>query len=125
MLKVPSPSPPVPQVSTTGSEILTRRAFVRIVLASPAISSTVSPFSRKAVTKAPNWAGVALPSMISSITVEASSIVSECLLTSCAMASFIILVNSIKEITQDLFPVLCHKRLRVELNTLERVLFMP
>ena len=62
------PSPPVPQVSTRSPSDCTRNAFSRITLAMPAISSGVSPLRRMAVTKAPNWAGVASPVIISSIT---------------------------------------------------------
>jgi len=52
---------------------VTRSAFWRMTRAMPAISSTVSPLRRRAVTKAPNWAGVASPDMISSMTAAASS----------------------------------------------------
>ena len=66
-LNAPEPSPPVPQVSTSAPSTLTRNAFSRITRAMPAISSGVSPFSRRAVTNAPNCAGVASPPMISSM----------------------------------------------------------
>ena len=59
MLKLPELSPPVPQVSTTLSDTWTRRDFSRMTRAIPAISWTVSPFMRRAVTSAPNCAGVA------------------------------------------------------------------
>ena len=72
-LKVPQPSPPVPQVSVTGRSVCTRRAFSRITWAIPAISSAVSPFRRRAVTKAPNWAAVARSSMMSAIVAAASA----------------------------------------------------
>ena len=52
MLKVEELSPPVPQVSTTGVVTFTGIALARITLASPAISSTVSPLILSAVTKA-------------------------------------------------------------------------
>ena len=67
------PSPPVPQVSTRSPSTLTRRALSRMTRAMPAISSAVSPLMRSAVTNAPNWAGVASPVMIDSMTPEACS----------------------------------------------------
>ncbi len=39
----------------------------------PVISSTVSPFMRRATRKAPTWAGVASPDMMSRMTAAASS----------------------------------------------------
>ena len=68
MLKVPSASPPVPQVSSrsfpsTSSGV----ALARSALASPAISSAVSPLIRSAITKPAIWEGVASPLRISSI----------------------------------------------------------
>ena len=72
ILNVSWPSPPVPTESTSGPVTSTRKAFSRMTVAIPAISSAVSPLIRKAVRKAPNWAGVASPSMISPITVIAS-----------------------------------------------------
>ena len=76
-LKVPDESPPVPQVSATGPAPSTRRDLSLITRAMPVISSTVSPLTRRAVTNAPNWAGVASPLMISSITWAACSSVRE------------------------------------------------
>ena len=67
------PSPPVPQVSTRSPSTLTRRALSRMTRAMPAISSAVSPLMRRAVTNAPNWAGVASPVMIDSMMAEACS----------------------------------------------------
>ncbi len=51
-LNVPRSSPPVPQVSSRGPSTSTRRACCRITLAIPVISSTVSPFSRRAIRNA-------------------------------------------------------------------------
>ena len=51
-----APSPPVPQVSTTGRSprsSVTRSACSRIASAKPAISSIVSPRMRSAVSSAP------------------------------------------------------------------------
>jgi hypothetical protein len=79
MLNVPAASPPVPQVSTKGpapSSTSTARAWARIADAKPAISSTVSPRIRSAVTKAPIWAPVTCPPMIASIAAAASALVS-------------------------------------------------
>jgi hypothetical protein len=42
----------------------TRYALSRITRAAPVISSTLSPFMRKAVRKAATWSGVASPVMI-------------------------------------------------------------
>ena len=52
ILVLPDLSPPMPQVSITGGVVLTGMALSRITLASPAISSTVSPLTRSAVTRA-------------------------------------------------------------------------
>ncbi len=90
MLKVWLASPPVPQVSTIGKGVFIGTALARIVLTRPIISSTVSSLSRRAVTKAPNWAGVASPLMISSMTWEASGIVREWLEIILWIASLII-----------------------------------
>jgi hypothetical protein len=74
-LKVPLPSPPVPQVSRSSSFRLgvTGIALALIARAQPAISSAVSPFMRRAVTKALIWLGVASPRIISPITASASA----------------------------------------------------
>ena len=54
--------PPVPAVSSRSSlETFTRVASARIVRASPASSSTVSPFVRSAIRNAAIWISVALP----------------------------------------------------------------
>ena len=65
-LTVPEPSPPVPQVSTARSRSaqVIGSARARIALAAPAISSAVSPFMRRAMSRPPICAGVACPSMI-------------------------------------------------------------
>ena len=74
MLIVLAPSPPVPAVSTRSSRCgRTASTWPRIASAQPAISSAVSPLSRSATRKAPIWAGVASPRMISSITSWACS----------------------------------------------------
>ena len=72
MLKVPAPSPPVPQVSTASSA---RRgsARSRMVRAKPTTSSSVSPRTASAASSAPIWAGVAAPSMIAAMAAAASS----------------------------------------------------
>ena len=66
--------PPVPAVSSSGrASISTRSDFSRITFAMPVISSTLSPFRRSAVTKAPNCASLASPSMMSRMQPAASS----------------------------------------------------
>ena len=94
MLKVPERSPPVPQVSTSGPSTSTCRDLSRITLAIPAISAGVSPLRRSAVTNAPNWAGVASPSMISSMAAAASSLDSGLPSTSFSIVSRIIGLRS-------------------------------
>jgi len=69
ILKVFLPSPPVPQVSTiTGERASIRVAFCRMIRAAPVTSAIVSPLIRNAVIKAAIWAGVACPSITSSMT---------------------------------------------------------
>ena len=83
ILKVPLASPPVPQVSTSASRPVPLRssapavlspqggsgvAAVRIASAKPTISSTVSPFIRKATNSAAICESVQLPSSTSAIT---------------------------------------------------------
>ncbi|MFN7916955.1 MAG: hypothetical protein U0Q55_16550 [Vicinamibacterales bacterium] len=76
MLNVPDRSPPVPQVSNTGSN---RRdsdtAWARIVRARPTISCGRSPFMASPTRKPAIWASPARPSMTSAIAAEASSAV--------------------------------------------------
>ncbi len=87
-LKVLVPSPPVPHVSTTvsRSRLISSRsmltaelskpilvAFLRMTRAAPVISAMVSPFNLSAVMKAPIWAGVAWPLIITSIAPSISS----------------------------------------------------
>src|SRR5207249_7801480 len=63
--KVPFWSSPVPQVSKTVLDpTLTRWAFSRITRAAPVISSTASPFTRKAVRKEAICKGVTSSCMI-------------------------------------------------------------
>ena len=95
-LNVPEPSPPVPQVSkareAVSSSRWTRRAFSRMTRANPVISSTVSPPDRRrrAVKNAPICDGVAIPVIISSIAVAASSVLSVPSAATWVMASRII-----------------------------------
>src|SRR5882672_9941640 len=72
-LKVPEPSPPVPHVSIAPSGASIGNALARIVRAAPVISSTVSPRTLSAIRKPPICAGVALPDIIASKAVAASS----------------------------------------------------
>ena len=73
MLNVPLRSPPVPQVSTTGTGGATGFANPSIVSASPSISSTVSPLVRSAIRRPPTCAGVASPDITTRIAAAASS----------------------------------------------------
>ena len=61
-LMVLEASPPVPQVSTKVPLTLgwMQTAELRIFLAKPAISEMDSPFMRRATSRAPIWASVAL-----------------------------------------------------------------
>ena len=78
MLKLPEPSPPVPQVSIVpgGASIVT--ALARMIRAAPVISSTVSPRTRSAISSAPICDGVALPVMMMSNAASASASESGC-----------------------------------------------
>ena len=60
-LKVPEPSPPVPHVSIVPGGAVIATAFDRMIRAAPVISSTVSPRTRSAISRAPICDGVALP----------------------------------------------------------------
>ena len=91
MLKLPEPSPPVPQVSTTSPSTDTWRDFSRITRAIPVISSTVSPLIRSAVKKDPTWADVASPVIISFMAAVAWSALSDSPSTSICIASCIII----------------------------------
>ena len=62
MFSVPLPSPPVPTMSIAPSGAVTRFMRARMARAAAAISSTVSPRTRKAISRPPIWAGVAAPS---------------------------------------------------------------
>src|SRR6266545_3445097 len=75
MLKVPAPSPPVPQVSTAPFAV-SGTARARIVRANPTISSSVSPRTAIPTSRAPIWAGVASPSMMIAMAEPASCSVS-------------------------------------------------
>ncbi|MBA7544701.1 hypothetical protein ES705_37062 [subsurface metagenome] len=88
-------SPPVPQVSTMTFSVKSRLvAFLRITLAAPVISSTVSPFILKAVIKAAICAGVVLPLIISFIAVIASFSVKSFFSTNFAINSLIIFLKN-------------------------------
>jgi hypothetical protein len=90
MLKVPLASPPVPLVSTSADSVSASRpvplksialgdamgkgvAAARIASAKPTISSTVSPFMRKATSSAAICASVQFPASTSAITSRASA----------------------------------------------------
>ena len=73
MLKVPEPSPPVPQVSMVPGGASIVSALARMMRAAPVISSTVSPRTRSAIRKPPICDGVALPLMMMSNAASARS----------------------------------------------------
>src|SRR5216684_4130587 len=146
MLKVARPSPPVPHVSRRSPSTSIGVARARAVRANPVISSTVSPFIRKATMKPAIWMGVASPRMIVSKAAAASASVSDSHLTSFAIDSIITVatrlppqlwggvrgveralrstrssVGSPDEVAQDLLAFLGQHRLRVELDAVGRV----
>ncbi len=87
MLKVASPSPPVPQVSSSAPSTSIGVAIARAVRAKPVISSAVSPLIRSATTKPAIWEGVASPRMMTSNADAASFSVRSWPLTSLVRAS--------------------------------------
>src|SRR5450759_2304516 len=87
MLKVERPSPPVPQVSRRSPSTVIGVAIARAVRANPVISSTVSPFMRRAMTNPAIWVGVASPRMIPSKAADASASESDSQRTNFAIAS--------------------------------------
>ena len=87
ILKVLRPSPPVPTESTSMPSTFTRSENSRMTVAIPAISSVLSPFSRRAVRNEPNWAWVASPDMIWRITAAALSMANESPETTTSIAS--------------------------------------
>ena len=76
MLNEPEASPPVPTTSMASGGAVTRNILLRMVATAPVISSTVSPRTRNAISKAPICDGVASPDIIWSNAPEASSRVS-------------------------------------------------
>src|SRR6266851_3813790 len=149
MLKVARPSPPVPHVSRRSPSTSIGVAIARAVRAKPVISSTVSPFIRKATMKPAIWIGVASPRMIVSKAAAASASVSDSHLTSFAIDSIITVASRLSphlwggvrggeqvwrsprsrrgpgcspdEVAQDLLAFLGQHRLRVELDAVGRV----
>src|SRR5512137_1155683 len=129
MLKVLRPSPPVPQVSTmTGERASIRVALRRMTRAAPVTSTMVSPFMRRAVMKAPIWAGVAFPSMISVMVSVISVSCRSIAWTTLASASRIMMLFSfpvpgehLQEVSQNSFPVRREDRLGVKLHPLDGV----
>ena len=75
MLNVHAPSPPVPQVSSSGSPLSatsTRCDFSRMARAKPVSSAAVSPFIRNATRNAATCAVVASPDKMASMASRAS-----------------------------------------------------
>src|SRR5262245_27638966 len=119
-LKVVRP-PPVPAVSSRSSRShSTGVARARIVAASPASSSTVSPFVRSAIRKAAICVSVALPSMITRRTSPVCSIERSWPDASASIA--LVRVGSGNEVLEQLLAGVGQHRLRVELHALRRQL---
>src|SRR5712691_1290873 len=149
MLNVARPSPPVPHVSRRSPSTSIGVASARAVRAKPVISSTVSPFMRRATMKPAIWMGVASPRMIVSNAADASPSVNDSHLTSFAIDSIITVAarrpphiwggvrvgdpisrwlrsrriprRAPDEVAQDLLAFLGQHRLRVELHAVGRV----
>jgi hypothetical protein len=73
ILNEPDASPPVPTTSIASGGATTRSIFSRMALTAPVISSTVSPRTRSAISRAPICEGVASPDIIVSKPRAASS----------------------------------------------------
>src|SRR5260370_19389763 len=146
MLKVARPSPPVPHVSSRSPSTSIGVAIARAVRANPVISSTVSPFMRRATMKPAIGIGVASTRMIVSNAAAASPSVSDSHLTSFAIESIITVASRLSphlwggvrggeralrsrrsfmgspdEVAQDLLAFFAQHRLRVELDAVGRV----
>src|SRR5262245_40814023 len=76
MLNEPEASPPVPTMSTASAGASTRSILSRMAVTAPVISSTVSPRTRKAISRPPICEGVASPDIMVSNPRAASSRVS-------------------------------------------------
>src|SRR5919197_4446649 len=107
--------PPVPAVSTRSSRpVSTGVAKRRIVCASPWISSTVSPFVRRAMSTPAVSTSDALPSMISASTSAVCSVVRS---RRAASASIAFVITGLgKEVLQQALAVGGEHRLGVELD---------
>src|SRR5438270_4691210 len=127
MLKVPSASPPVPQVSTRPSaSISIGVAYARAVRTRPVISSVDSPLIRSATTKPAIWEGVASPFMITSIACAASASVWFCPRTRLPIASSTRrLPRHTEEVGEQLAAFQSQHRLRVELHAVGPVALVP
>ncbi len=73
MFRVFLPEPPVPTISIAPSGAFTGTQLRRMAEAAPAISSTVSPRVRRAISSPPIWLGVASPENRMSKACSASS----------------------------------------------------
>ena len=72
---MPEASPPVPQVSMAPGGASMVSILARMARAAPVISSTVSPRTRKAMSRPPIWLGVASPDMMISKASSACALV--------------------------------------------------
>src|SRR5690348_3629995 len=125
MLKVASPSPPVPHVSRSAPSTSIGVATARAVRAKPVSSSAVSPFIRSATMKPAICDGVASPRMITSNADAASPSVRFSQRTSLAIASItsgVHLRGAADEVAEDLLALLRQHRLGMELHAVRRVL---
>src|SRR3954454_2984447 len=124
MLKVGRP-PPVPAVSSRSSRAhSTFVASARIVLASPASSSSVSPLARRAMRNPAICTSLASPPMMTSRTAAASSLDSERPDATASMACVRIGSGIQEEVAQQGAALVGEHRLRVELHALRRKLAM-
>src|SRR5579862_175433 len=73
ILEEPDASPPVPTTSTAPGGAFTPSILARMVVTAPVISSTVSPRTRKAMSRPPICEGVASPDIMRSKAAAASS----------------------------------------------------
>src|SRR3954452_8337888 len=109
--------PPVPAVSSRSLRShSTGVASSRIVEASPASSSIVSPFVRRAISNAAICVSDALPSMITRRTAAACSIDRSRPDASASIA--LVRVGSGKEVLEQLLPAVGQHRLGMELDAL-------
>src|SRR3954452_6135291 len=110
--------PPVPAVSSRSSRLAsTATASSRIARARPTSSSTVSPFVRRAIRNAADWASEAAPDMISRRTAAASAAARSSPPATRSIAS-VRTGLGIQEVLQERLAAIGEHRLGVELHSL-------